>query len=308
MRSKEDAQDYRYFPDPDLPPLAITQERIQRVRAQMPELPEAMRGGDADPALALDGRCGGARQPASRWLSTSSTLLRGRRSQDCGETGFWVKSPPSSTRPMMDIAESPVSSAALAGMLRRIGDGTISGKIAKDVLDAMWGRRGRRRRDHREKRPEQISDEGAIEKIVDEILAANPAIVAEYQLERKRRSRRWWARRWARRRAKANPAQVNAISSASSDARPPRATHRWRRRMNPYYERVGQELEQTGIARAPGRRGARTAGRCERLVFFRNSLCLNCHAQLGYAPDLREVRSLSPGAQPGEWRLDGTDG
>jgi len=78
--------------------------------------------------------------------------------------------------------------------------------------------------------------------------------------------------------------------------------------MNPYYERVGQELETNWHTRAPGRRGRSYRCRCERLVFFRNSLCLNCHAQLGYAPDLREVRSLSPGAQPGEWLLDGTDG
>jgi len=111
----------------------------------------------------------------------------------------------------MDIEESPVSSAALAGMLRRIGDGTISGKIAKDVLDAMWDGEGDADAIIEKKGLKQISDEGAIEKIVDEILAANPAIVAEYQAGKEKAFQALVGKAMGATKGKANPAQVNAI-------------------------------------------------------------------------------------------------
>src|ERR1700690_2616706 len=169
MRSKEDAQDYRYFPDPDLPPLVIDEAWIARVKAAMPELPEAKRqrlvidyalsSGDAtsltaNPALALIfeeavGK-GVDAKLAANWL--------------LGEFSAAVN------KAEIDPSEAPVSGAQLGALLKRIGDGTISGKIAKDVFDAMWA--GEHGSDSdaiiAAKGLRQISDAGAIEKIVDD--------------------------------------------------------------------------------------------------------------------------------------------
>ncbi len=115
----------------------------------------------------------------------------------------------------LDIAHSPVSSAQLAGLLRRIADGTISGKLAKDVFDAMWAGEAQGSDaadaiiDARGLR--QISDEGAIAKIVDDAIAANPAIVAEYRAGKEKAFNSLVGKVMAASKGKANPAQVNAI-------------------------------------------------------------------------------------------------
>ena len=210
MRSKEDAQDYRYFPDPDLPPLAITQEWIQRVRAQMPELPEAMRERLVTQHSLSTADAAGLVSSLSMVEYFEHTVGAGI---DPKIAANWVLGEISAklNQAEMDIEESPVSSAALAGMLRRIGDGTISGKIAKDVLDAMWDGEGDADAIIEKKGLKQISDEGAIEKIVDEILAANPAIVAEYQAGKEKAFQALVGKAMGATKGKANPAQVNAI-------------------------------------------------------------------------------------------------
>ena len=114
----------------------------------------------------------------------------------------------------LDIGRVPVSAAALAGLLKRIDDGTISGKIAKEVFDAMWGG-GAGNADAADaiiaaKGLRQISDEGAIEKIVDEVLAANPAIVAEFRAGKDKAFNSLVGKAMAASKGKANPAQVNA--------------------------------------------------------------------------------------------------
>jgi aspartyl-tRNA(Asn)/glutamyl-tRNA(Gln) amidotransferase subunit B len=212
MRSKEDAQDYRYFPDPDLPPLMIAQSWIDEIKADMPELPHAMQ----------------ARLVAAHALSPvdSAALVSSRAMADYFEqtvaagveariAANWVQGEVAAAlnKADLDIQQSPVSAPALAALLKRIADGTISGKIAKDVFDAMWNgasggdpdaiiaSRGLR----------QISDEGAIAQIVDAVIAANPAIVAEYRAGKEKAFQSLVGQAMKASKGKANPAQVNAM-------------------------------------------------------------------------------------------------
>ncbi len=214
MRSKEDAQDYRYFPDPDLPPLVIDDAWIARVREDLPELPEAMQARFVrDYALTVHDAVAltATRELASYFESAASGA------GDAKLVANWVIGEVAAAlnRSDLDIARAPVTPEALAQLLRRVADGTISGKIAKDVFDAMWSgeatgvnaaddiidRRGLR----------QISDEGAIEKIVDDAIAANPSIVAEYRAGKEKAFNALVGKVMAASKGKANPAQVNAI-------------------------------------------------------------------------------------------------
>ena len=111
----------------------------------------------------------------------------------------------------LDIAASPVSSAQLAGLLKRIQDGTISGKIAKEVFDAMWNGEGDADAIIEAKGLKQISDSGAIEKIIDEIIAANPAQVAEYRSGKEKMFGFFVGQAMKASKGKANPAQLNDI-------------------------------------------------------------------------------------------------
>jgi aspartyl-tRNA(Asn)/glutamyl-tRNA(Gln) amidotransferase subunit B len=194
MRSKEDAQDYRYFPDPDLPPLVIAEDWISRVRAQMPELPEAMKTRFMrDYALpAADA----ATLTADHDLADYFEIAAKGSGGEAKIVANWVLGEVSAAlnKAEIDIAQSPVSAPQLAGLLKRIADGTISGKIAKDVFDAMWAGEGDPDAIIAAKGLRQISDEGAIERIVDDAIAASPGIVAEYKAGRKKRSTRWSAR------------------------------------------------------------------------------------------------------------------
>jgi len=215
MRSKEDAQDYRYFPDPDLPPLAIDRAWIERVEAAMPELPEAMRarfesqhGLPAYEATMLT---------ASRETATYFEDAVRAGGADPRTVANWMLGEVSAAlnRAEIEIAHAPVKPAALAGLLARIADGTISGKIAKDVFDAMWA--GEAAGDGAAdaiiaaKGMKQISDEGAIEKLVDGVIAANPAIVAEFRAGKEKAFNALVGKAMAASKGKANPAQVNAI-------------------------------------------------------------------------------------------------
>jgi aspartyl-tRNA(Asn)/glutamyl-tRNA(Gln) amidotransferase subunit B len=219
MRSKEDAQDYRYFPDPDLPPLAIDDAWIERVRSELPELPEAMRtrfaaqyGLPAYDAAALT---------ASRALATYyEDAVRALGAADAAAAKLvanWVQGEVSAAlnKAEQDIAAAPVSATALAGLLRRIQDGTISGKIAKEVFDGMWngeaGGDGAADAIIEKKGLKQISDEGAIARIVDEVIAANPAIVAEFKAGKEKAFNSLVGQAMKATRGKANPAQVNAV-------------------------------------------------------------------------------------------------
>jgi aspartyl-tRNA(Asn)/glutamyl-tRNA(Gln) amidotransferase subunit B len=210
MRSKEDAQDYRYFPDPDLPPLVIDDAWIERVRGELPELPGARKarfaadyGLPAADATTLVGsraladyyesvvRAGGEPKQAANWVLGDLTAALNRAE--------------------IEIEAAPIAPAALAGMLARINDGTISGKLAKEVFDAMWAGEGDADAIIGRRGLTQISDEGAIGKIVDDVLAANPAIVAEFKAGKEKAFNSLVGQAMKATKGKANPAQVNAI-------------------------------------------------------------------------------------------------
>jgi aspartyl-tRNA(Asn)/glutamyl-tRNA(Gln) amidotransferase subunit B len=209
MRSKEDAQDYRYFPDPDLPPLSIDEAWIERIRADMPELPEAMRT-----RLVREYALPGAE--AAMLVSQREMAGYFERLVAAGVdprlAGNWLLGEVSAAlnKAEIDIVEAPVSSASLAGMLRRIADGTISGKLAKQVFEAMWAGEGDADAIIAARGLRQISDAGAIEQIVADVLAANAAIVAEYKAGKEKAFQSLVGKAMAATRGKANPIEVNA--------------------------------------------------------------------------------------------------
>jgi aspartyl-tRNA(Asn)/glutamyl-tRNA(Gln) amidotransferase subunit B len=210
MRGKEDAQDYRYFPDPDLPPLVIDDAWIARVKESMPELPEAKR----------QRYVAAYRLPASDAVSLTATSLLSAAFEDAVEAGAdpkmaanWVLGEFSAAinRAEEDATAPPISGHQLGALLKRIADGTISGKIAKDVFDAMWAGEGDPDAIIAAKGLVQISDAGAIEKLVDDVLAANSAIVAEVKAGKEKAFNSLVGKVMAASKGKANPAQVNAI-------------------------------------------------------------------------------------------------
>ena len=211
MRTKEDAHDYRYFPDPDLPPLTIAPQWIDDVRASMPELPSTMAerfqrddGLPADDAAVMTQSLGFARyyeaaRDACGQPKLVANWLMGEVSRRLNAEG----------RP---IEQSPVDPAALARLIGRVMDGTVSNNGARQVFDAAWGgeagdidalidARGLR----------QMSDSGELERIVDEVLAANPKSVEEYRAGKEKAFNALVGQVMKASRGKANPAQVNAL-------------------------------------------------------------------------------------------------
>jgi aspartyl-tRNA(Asn)/glutamyl-tRNA(Gln) amidotransferase subunit B len=214
MRSKEDAQDYRYFPDPDLPPLEIDGAWIERIRAAMPELPEAMAARFvADFGVAMpDAVPLTASRETARYFESIMRAPVGLQ-LPAKAAANWVLGEIAGRlhRDGVEIASTPVDAPAVAQLLARVEDGTISGKIANDVFDAMWAgevdadsiiaARGLR----------QISDAATIEKIVADVLASNAAIVADYKAGKDKAFQSLVGKAMAASRGKANPAQVNAL-------------------------------------------------------------------------------------------------
>ncbi len=218
MRSKEDAMDYRYFPDPDLLPLAISEETIAAIRAAMPELPQAMRarfeaqyGLSAYDAVTLTSQQAlaryfeavvGAGSDGAANAKLAANWVLGDVSGRLNESG-------------LSPAAAPVTPAALAALLARINDGTISGKIAKDVFAQMWSECARDQEAAdviiEARGLKQISDTGAIEKIVDDVLAANQKSVDEYRAGKEKAFNALVGQAMKASRGKANPAQVNDI-------------------------------------------------------------------------------------------------
>ena len=184
MRSKEDAHDYRYFPDPDLPPLVISEEWIERVRSELPELPVAMQARFIEQY--------GISAYDARMLTTSKILAAYFEATvaagaDAKLAANWIMGDISATlnREEKTIADCPVSAEALGALIGRIADNTINNKTAKDVLKKMWesGATDKTSADVIIERDglKQESDTGAIEAIVDTVLAANPKAIEEYR-------------------------------------------------------------------------------------------------------------------------------
>ena len=179
-RSKEDAHDYRYFPDPDLLPLEVSQAWIDELGATLPELPHAIAerltrdyGLTAYDAAVLTS----SREMAAYYEETVRTT--GGEPKLCAN---WVIGDLAArlNRGELTIDQSPVSAAALGMLLKRIADGTLSGKIAKEVFEALWNGEGSADEVIEKRGLKQISDTGTIEKIIDEIIAVNGAQVADY--------------------------------------------------------------------------------------------------------------------------------
>ena len=222
MRSKEDAQDYRYFPDPDLLPIEITEAMRAAVAAQMPELPEAMKARfEAQYGLsAYDAAALTADRDTAAYYEACVTALPKSQENGAKLAANWVMGEVASALNQSDDAlksraHSHVSSIALANLLARIGDGTISGKIAKDVFAAMWA--GEAKGDDAAdqliaaKGLKQISDTGALDKIIDEVLAANQKSVDEFRAGKEKAFNALIGQAMKATKGKANPAQVNEL-------------------------------------------------------------------------------------------------
>jgi aspartyl-tRNA(Asn)/glutamyl-tRNA(Gln) amidotransferase subunit B len=211
MRSKEDAADYRYFPDPDLPPLVIADEWVQRVRDAMTELPRVMaQRFQADYGLTeydatvltqsrtmagyfeAAAKASGQPKLASNWIMGELA-----RRLNAGE---------------IDIAESPANALQLAQLIVRIVDGTISNNAAKQVLDALWSREGSDVDQLIEaKGLKQLNDTGALDRIIDGVLAANPKNVEEYRGGNSKALNALVGQIMKASQGKANPQQVNEL-------------------------------------------------------------------------------------------------
>ena len=218
MRSKEDAQDYRYFPDPDLLPLEIADDWVEATRQAMPELPAAMRErfvtdyalAPYDAAVLTGGRdIADFFEAMVRHLPTEPKL--------CAN---WLMGEVSArlNREQIGLGAAPVSAQALAGLLARIADGTLSGKMAKEVFDAMWDSGDSADALIEQRGLKQISDGGAIEAMVDDVLAANPKSVAEFRSGKDKAFNALVGQVMKAARGKANPAQVNEVLKRKLDA------------------------------------------------------------------------------------------
>jgi aspartyl-tRNA(Asn)/glutamyl-tRNA(Gln) amidotransferase subunit B len=218
MRTKEDAMDYRYFPDPDLLSLEISPQWIERVRGELPELPGAMRERflrdyalseyDAQTLTAskhkgqffenVARQCGDAKV-AANWIIGEVSAALNEQSVDTEQ---------------LDSAEhyGNVSASQLAGLIARVLDGTVNQKTAKEVFAALWAGEGTSADAIIEsRRLRQISDTGAIERIVDEVLAANAKSVEEFRAGKEKAFNALVGQAMKATKGKANPAQVNEI-------------------------------------------------------------------------------------------------
>ena len=211
MRSKEEAMDYRYFPDPDLPPLVLDEAFVEAVRKTLPELPEAKRDRFvADYGLS---RYDAGVLTASRELADYFEQVASATRADPKQAANWVAGELSGylNKEGKDIGDSPVSAAMLAGLLDRIADNTISGKIAKEVFEAMWAGGEDADTIIDRKGLKQITDTGAIEKLVDEVLQNNPAQVEQYKSGQQKVFGFFVGQVMKASKGKANPQQVNQI-------------------------------------------------------------------------------------------------
>jgi aspartyl-tRNA(Asn)/glutamyl-tRNA(Gln) amidotransferase subunit B len=227
MRSKEEAHDYRYFPDPDLLPLIIDQEWIERLRATMPELPRAMQtryvnelGLSVYDATTLTS----SREMADFFDGAHKSLLaHGLSNNNAPETtaeaysaklcANWIIGEVSAqlNRDNLEMAQCPITPQQLGGMLVRIADGTISNSGAKEVFRSMWSEGGTADAIIEAKGLKQVSDVVALEALVDEIIAANADKVAEYRAGRDKLFGFFVGLAMKASKGNANPAQMNEI-------------------------------------------------------------------------------------------------
>lgn len=214
MRTKEDSMDYRYFPDPDLQPLEISDEWIDEVRATMPELPGAALNrliqeygiNEAD-AIQLT-----SHRPLTVYFETAAANVKDKKA-----VANWIRGEVLAklNAAELTIEESPVSAEQIGQILNRMSDGTLNQKGARTVFSAIWEKKG----DNVDALIEtlglkQISDTGAIEAAIDAVLAANPKMVAEFKSGKEKAFNALVGQTMRATKGKANPAQVNEILRA----------------------------------------------------------------------------------------------
>ncbi len=211
MRTKEDAHDYRYFPDPDLLPLEISREWIEEVRRGMPELPGARR--EAFMACGLSAYQAGLLVTNRELANFAAATFAGAARSALPDLANWITGPLSArlNDENLAIAASKVGPDQLRTLAARVADGTLSGKLAKEVLDALWLGQGDVDAIIEHKGLRQISDSGAIERIVDEVLAAQAQQVADYRGGKEKAFNALVGQVMKASKGKANPAQVNAM-------------------------------------------------------------------------------------------------
>ncbi|HQT30424.1 MAG TPA: Asp-tRNA(Asn)/Glu-tRNA(Gln) amidotransferase subunit GatB [Thiobacillus sp.] len=210
MRSKEDAHDYRYFPDPDLLPVKLDEDWIEQVRATLPELPAAMQ----------------ARFQSEYGVSPyDAAVLTGSRAladyfevaaKACGQgklAANWVMGELSAALNKADLSieRSPVSAARLGALVARIQDGTLSGKLAKQVFEGLWEGAGEVDAIIEARGLKQMSDSGELEKIIDDVMAANAKSVEEFRAGKEKAFNALVGQVMKASKGKANPAQVNDL-------------------------------------------------------------------------------------------------
>ncbi|MDP2058007.1 MAG: Asp-tRNA(Asn)/Glu-tRNA(Gln) amidotransferase subunit GatB, partial [Thiobacillus sp.] len=208
MRSKEEAHDYRYFPDPDLLPIKLDEDWIEAVRATLTELPVAMQarfqseyGVSAYDAAVLTG----SRALADYFETAAKACDQGKLAAN------WVMGELSAAlnKAELDIAQSPVSAAQLGALITRIQDGTLSGKLAKQVFEGLWEGAGEVDAIIEARGLKQMSDSGELEKIIDAVLAANPKSVEEFRSGKDKAFNALVGQVMKASKGRANPAQVN---------------------------------------------------------------------------------------------------
>ena len=211
MRVKEDSADYRYFPDPDLPPLVVAPEWVEQVRAELPELPRQM-------AARFVADYGLPEYDASQLtLSRAMAAFFEDTARASGQpklSSNWVMGELSRrlNADEKDVADSPVSSAQLAALIGRIADSTISNAAGRQVFDALWNGEGSEVDALIEaKGLKQMNDTGALEQIIDEVIAANPGNVEQYKAGKDKAFNALVGQVMKASKGKANPGQVNAL-------------------------------------------------------------------------------------------------
>lgn len=210
MRSKEDAHDYRYFPDPDLLPVRISDEQIARIRGEMPELPAAMqvRLADSYGVSAYDAAL------LTSSLAQAQYFEAAAKASGQGKLAAnWINGEIAArlNRDGKDIADCPISAERLSGLIARIADGTLSSKLAKQVFDALWDSELSADAVIERDGLKQVSDVGAIEKMVEEAIAANPKAVEEFRAGKEKALNALAGQVMKASKGKANPAQVQDI-------------------------------------------------------------------------------------------------
>jgi aspartyl-tRNA(Asn)/glutamyl-tRNA(Gln) amidotransferase subunit B len=213
MRSKEDAHDYRYFPDPDLLPLVIGADWIDRVKGEMPELPAALsaRFQGEYGLSAYDATTLTASRETAQFYVDAVAAAGAANAKTCAN---WVMGDLAArlNKAELDITDSPVSAEQLAGLVARIADNTISNAIAKKVFEALWNKEGESADAIIDAQGlKQVTDTGAIEAIIDEVLAANQKSVEEFRAGKEKAFNALVGQCMKASKGKANPAQVNEL-------------------------------------------------------------------------------------------------